>query len=147
MPWRNLWTILLPRCNIWMNSFDNSMYSQNLWCGLISLKDILIFLKSDMIEKQDIKNFSSWRSKSYASVVLCDFEVAFLGEWDDTHFCTFFYCVLLYRVLHNQRGMSSNFLSSIYQRYFVKACNFSIFNFFQYGIKFSFINCPSLMSS
>ena len=42
---------------------------------------------------------------SYASVVLSDSEITFLGERKDVTFHPF-----LFRVLHNWRSMSSNFL-------------------------------------
>ena len=72
-----------------MNSFDDSVDCQNLWCGSISLKSILIFPKNflnsrfDNVEKQSIINFSSYRSKYYATVVLDDSEATFLREGED----------------------------------------------------------------
>ena len=75
-------------------SLDESMHSQILWSyGLISPKTMLIFpenflnFRFDMVEKQNIVNLSSYRSKSYASVVLSYSEVNFLGEGEDAVFC------------------------------------------------------------
>ena len=51
------------------------MDGQNLWCGSISPKTVLIFPKNflnsrfDMVEKQSTIYFNSYRSKSYASIV------------------------------------------------------------------------------
>ena len=45
-------------------------------------------------DKQNTINFSNYSSKSYASVVLNDSEVNFLGEKEDAAFCQFLYCVL-----------------------------------------------------
>ena len=66
----------------------------------MSSKDVLIFpkyllnFKSDTIQKQTIINLISYSSKDYASVVLCDSEIALLGEWDDVVICPFLYCLL-----------------------------------------------------
>ena len=64
------------------------------------MKTVLIFPKNflnfrfDMVEKYSIVYFSSYRSKSYASAVLDDFEVTFLREEEDATFGTFLYCIL-----------------------------------------------------
>ena len=42
-----------------------------------------------MVEKQSILNLSSYSSKSYASVVLCNFKVTFLVEREEAAFCSF----------------------------------------------------------
>ena len=48
-----------------------------------------------MVEKLSIIDLSSYRSKSYASVVLSDSKVTFLGEGEDAAFCPFLNCILL----------------------------------------------------
>ena len=48
----------------------------------------------DLIEKQSIINFNSYSCMSYASVVLSDSEVTFLGERKDVTFHPFLLCVL-----------------------------------------------------
>ena len=64
------------------NSFNDSSLCLNLWC-VFSPKTILIFLNEflsfrfDNVSKQRIVYLSSYRSKSYASVVLCDPNVSF----------------------------------------------------------------------
>ena len=113
---------------------------------MISLKTILIFHKNfldfklDMIEKHI--NLSSHSSKSYyASVVLCDSEVASLREGEEgAAYHPFLYCVFVYRhgciigeVCHQ------NFSFLYFRKYFVKACSFSAFKFFQYCINSSFV--------
>ena len=40
-------------------------------------------------------NFNRYGSKSYAYVVLSNFEVNFLGKRDDATFCSSLYCVLI----------------------------------------------------
>ena len=64
------------------------------------MQTVLIFPKNflnfrfDMVEKQNIINFSSYRSKSYTYVVVGDFEVTFLREGEDAAFCPSFCCIL-----------------------------------------------------
>ena len=66
--------------------------------GLISSKIVLIFLQSflsfrlDMNENQGIINFSSYNSKSYASVVLRDSKVVLLKEEEDVASSLFLNC-------------------------------------------------------
>ena len=74
------------------NSFNELL--DRIWCcGSISLKPVLIFPKNflhfwfDAIEKQSIKNFSRYRRKSYASIVLDDSVVTFHGEREDATIC------------------------------------------------------------
>ena len=107
MPWRNLQTIVLPQdfLHILLQWFN-----ENLWsCGLISPKTILIFPKNfldfsfETVEKQSIIYLSSYISKWYASVVLSDFKVTFLGEGDDAAFCPFCYFILfIYNVAESK---------------------------------------------
>ena len=103
----------------WLEIFcaysDDSTNRQNLTsCGSISPKTVLIFPKnihnfrSNMIEKQVILNFSSYSSKSYASVVLWDSEVIVLGVSEEAAFYPFLAYVL--SVLYNRRNMSPYFL-------------------------------------
>ena len=96
--------------NIFFKSFDDLTDYQNLWCGLIFLKTILIFPKNflnfwfDTVEKQSIINLSSYRNKSYASVVLSDSKMTFLRKEDAS------FRPLLYWILYiNWRSQSSNF--------------------------------------
>ena len=64
----------------------NFAYSTLTSCGWMSPKAILIFPKifldfrSDTIEKPGIISPSNYENKSYASVVLSDSEVTFLGK-------------------------------------------------------------------
>ena len=46
-----------------------------------------------MVEKESIINLSIYSSKSYATVVLSNDEVAFLGEKEDAAFYTFLFCL------------------------------------------------------
>ena len=48
-----------------------------------------------MVEKQSIINLSSFSSKSYASVVLSDSKVTFIGEVEDATFCLILNCILI----------------------------------------------------
>ena len=73
-----------------MYSFDNLTDYQNLWgFGSFSLKGVLIFPKNfldvelDTIEKRNIINIRSYRSQSYASLVLSDSDVVFLEKEKD----------------------------------------------------------------
>ena len=99
-----------------------------------------------MIENHGIKNLSIYSSNCYGSVVLSNFEVAF-GEREDVAFCPLLYCVLL---INNNVGLKKYVIKfpcfPYFSRYFVEACSFTAFNFFQYFVKFSPINCQSLMS-
>ena len=95
-----------------MFSFDNLTNCQNLRsCRLISLKTILIFPKNfcnfrlDMIEKLNIINLSSYSSKSYASLVLSNSEVTFLGKGRMQLFIYFILVFCLNTLSHNQRDM------------------------------------------
>ena len=103
-----------------------------LW-GLISLKAVLIFPKnflnfrSDMIEKQDIINLSSYCSKNYPSVVLSDFEVTFLGERGGCSFLLFLYHVLF---MHNVTELKKYAVKFPCSPTFVKARTFSAFIIF-----------------
>ena len=79
-------------------SFGDLIDSQNLWSYvLISPKTILIFPKNfidfwfDTVEKQNIINLSH---ESYASIVLNNSQVAFLGKGEDAAFYLFISCVL-----------------------------------------------------
>ena len=112
MPWRNLWTIVLPL----HFSPTPSMIWQNLWgCGSISLKTVLIFTREflcfrfDTVEKDSIINLSNYNRKSYTSVLPSDSNVNFLGGKEDAPFDPFLYCIL-FLVLHKWRSISSNFL-------------------------------------
>ena len=42
-----------------------------------------------MIEKQSIINLNFYSSKNYASIILSDSEVTFVGEEEDAAFCPF----------------------------------------------------------
>ena len=124
MPWTNgeKYYDLETFCTYFSN---NSTDSQNLWCGSIVLKSILIFknnfldFRFDTIEKQGIINLSSYGTKSKACVVLSDSDVAFLGkrEWcslSSSSLLCFLYtqgCIIeeIYRQI---------FLSSIHQEQF-----------------------------
>ena len=101
----------LQRCclEIFCIYSDDSFYRQDLRCyGLISLKTFLLFpmsfsdFKSDAIEKQGIINLCKCSSKSYASVVLSDFKVTFLGEEEDAIFLHFSIVFCWYMALHDR---------------------------------------------
>ena len=92
-------------------SFNDSTDGQNLWgYGTISSKAILIFPKnflnfrSDMIEKRGIINVSSYRSKSYTSVVLCNSGVVCFREGRYRAFCPlcfgYIQCCIVNEVCH-----------------------------------------------
>ena len=112
-----------------------------LWCGLVSLKIVLIFLQNflnfrfNTIEKQSIINLSHSRSKSYAFVVLGDFEVTFLRDGKDVALSPSLYCILfIYFIVKWESSNSLIFHTS--WGYFIKACSFSAFNFCQYYAEF-----------
>ena len=68
-------------------------------------KNFLVFWL-DTIEKHII-NLGSYSSNSYASVVVSDSEVAFLGDKENAVLCLFIvFC--LYKALHNRRSTSSD---------------------------------------
>ena len=79
-----------------------------------------------------------WLRNSYsnASVILSDSKVAFLGEWKNV---CILYCVLFidHFAYSKKYGVKFSCLP-LFRRYFVKACSFSPFNFFQYSIKLFF---------
>ena len=75
------------------------MNSQNLWSGgSSSPKTVLIFPKNfldfrfDTVEKESIINLNSYRSKSYATVVLNDSEINFFEEEANVAFWQFLFC-------------------------------------------------------
>ena len=65
---------------------------------------------SDTFVKQGIVNVSSYSRKCNASVVLCDSEVAFLGERGGCSFSSIPLLFCLYIARHDRRSMSKNFL-------------------------------------
>ena len=113
---------------------------KKLWgFGAPPLNAVLIFPNNflnfglDTIEKQYIINLTSNSSKTSASLVLSDSKVAFFGEAVIVH--TFLYCVLFIDII--REVCRQIFLSSkLGGGYFVESDSFSVFNFFQYRIKF-----------
>ena len=108
-------------------------------------KNFLHF-RSDMTEKQGVINLSSYGSKSYASVVLCDFKVIFLGKGKMQPFIHFSILFHLH-TLHNWRSMYSNFL--IFYTWggiLLRAADFLLL-IFSTASSSSSINSPNLMSS
>ena len=100
---RLMWVILeIIICFLYsvFRRFDELLESIMLWIVFFP-KTILIFPKDflnsrfDTIAKQSIINLSRYRSKCYASVVLCDSEVTFLREGEDAVFCPSF-CFILF---------------------------------------------------
>ena len=93
-----------------------------------------------MVEKQSIIDLSSYSSKGYASEVLSDSEITFLGDWEDAAFCRFFF-FFFFSFFHYCISLSFILL------YFMEACSFSVFLgfFFLTVSSSSSINCPSLM--
>ena len=94
-----------------------------------------IFSASGQIWFRNIINLISSSSKSYDTVVLCDFEVTFLREMKDTAFRLFFCCVFytkLYKIEETCREIS---LSSI-----IWAFSFPSFIFFPCCVKFFLCN-------
>ena len=77
------------------------MNSHNvLGCEAISSKAVLVLknfldLRLDTVKKQNITNLSSFISTRYASVVLSDPEVIFLGEEKNANFIKFSIVVCL----------------------------------------------------
>ena len=92
MPWRNRRTKVLPGDFLHLLFKDSTDVQIFLRFWPISPEAILIspknFLnvKSDTIKKWGIVNLSSNSSDSYSFVVLCDSEVVFLREGEDTPF-------------------------------------------------------------
>ena len=135
--------------------FDDSTFCQNLWCcELIFPKAVLIFpkkflnFKLNRIKKQGIMNLCSYSSKSVASVVLSDSEVAYHGEEEDATFRPFLSFYFVYKQCCIIEGECRKmFLSFILQEEFVSACSFSAYNFFSTASSSSSVNCPNLMSS
>ena len=79
-----------------------------------------------MVLKKSIINLSSYRSKSYASVVLSDSEVTFLEDREVKTICSF-----LFSFVHRQRCIIEEVCHQISLSflYFVIVYNFSAFNF------------------
>ena len=77
------------------NSFDHSTDCQNLWINF-SENHFDFCRRIFSISGLSITNISSYCSKSYAFVVLSDFEVTFLSEGEDAAFCSSFYRIFLY---------------------------------------------------
>ena len=77
------------------------MDCQNLKCGSISSKNILIFpydflnFRFDAIQFQGTVNLSCYESRGYASVILDHHKVTFLGKREDATFCSSVYYVLV----------------------------------------------------
>ena len=104
IPWRNLRIIVLLQDILHVPT------------SMIQQKSVLIFplnileFRSDTIEKQGVRNLSSYSSKIYTSVVLCDSEVTFLRERRMQHFVHFSIAFGFYTALHNRRNTFKNFL-------------------------------------
>ena len=140
--------------NFCTNSFNDSTDCQNLWyCGLISLKIILIFptnfcnFRFDIVEKQSIINPSNYRSKSYASLVLGDSEVTFLREGEDAAFCPSLYCILfIYSITKLKKSL--NFLVfHTFGSILLRPAAFRLLSFISSTLSSSSVNCQSWMSS
>ena len=120
------------------------MDCQNLW-GCF-LKNFLNF-RSDMMEKQGIINLSSYSIKSYASVVLSDSRVTFLGERSMQPFIHFSFVYIQHCIIEEvclQIFLSSKLHGGIFSR----PAAFLHFIFFFNTVSSSFsINCPSLIIS
>ena len=77
------------------------MDSQNLWCGSISPKVILVLPKYFLnfrfyvVELQSIVDLGRQGSKGYTSVILGYSEVTFLVERDDATLCLYVSCVVV----------------------------------------------------
>ena len=151
---RNLWIIVLTQdfLHVLLQWFDEGSVSLKLrisfsknWSDFASE---FSYSRLNTIEKQSMINLTSNSSKSYASVVLSDFKVAFIGEGEDAVFFPFLSTVFsLCIFLHNQRSISSNSLvfhtsGGISLRLVV----FLLLIFFIIVLNSSFVNCPSLMS-
>ena len=113
MLWENLRTVVLPRDFTRTRSiFRWISVSMSFWND--SFESCSNFSKefsqwSDMIEKQRIINLSSNCNTNYASKVLSDTDVTFLGEGKDATFCPFL-SDCLYTALTDWRSMWSNFI-------------------------------------
>ena len=71
-----------------------------------------------MIEKQAIVNLCNYGGMSYASVVLSDSKIAFLGERMDEDFQPFFYCFVYIQCCIIKEVCCQILLSSIHQEFF-----------------------------
>ena len=63
-------------------------------CVCVCVTKNFLHFRSDIIQKQRIKNFSSHCGKSNVPVVLCDSEVPFLGEGKEATLRQFLHCIL-----------------------------------------------------
>ena len=115
----------------------------------ISSKAILIlpqdFLNFSFyaVESLNIVTLGRYGSKGYTSVVLCYFEVTFLGE---RSICL--YGLSVYTVLQYQSSMSSNFLVFRISGGISSRSSAFLFNIFLITTSYaSCVNCPSLMPS
>ena len=136
-------------------SFDDLTDCQNLWdCGAIPLKAALIFpmnfldFRLDIIEKQGIIILSRYRSKNYAFVVLRDSKVTLLRVREKykllsiclLHFVNRLHCIV-------GEVYCQSFFFANFSVYFIKACCFSLYNFFNISSSSSSLNLPSLIYS
>ena len=129
--------------------------SPNLWsCGSISLKIVLIFLVNflhfscDTFKKESIINLGSYRSKSYASVVLIDCKATFLREEGGYNL---FSISLLYFVYRQpciiEEGSYQISLYFTLLGGFRRDLQLFCFYLFSTSLSSSSVNCPSLMFS
>ena len=114
------------------------------------LKAVQIFSKDfldiglDTIGMKDILNLSSCGSKNNNSVVLSDFEVAFIGREDGAAVNR---VLFILSVADSKKNVVKSPCLLYFRRYFVVACSFSVFNSFSTASMFSSVNCSSLISS
>ena len=86
--------------------------------------------------KVRILNLCNYTSKSYASVVLSDSEVTFVGEGEDVAFYPFLYCVLFIDSVAYSKKYVIKFPCLTYLKYFIETYRFFVFPYFQHYIKF-----------
>ena len=96
MPWRNLWTVVLPWnfFRVLPRWFDEFSANEKLQIDFSENGSDFFNVWLDTTAKPGVINLWSYCSKSYASVVLRHSEVTYLEEREDTSFCPFHNCFL-----------------------------------------------------
>ena len=154
MPWGSLQIIVLPQ-GFCTNTFQYSMDCQNLWCRRsISLIATLVLplnflnFRFYAVEWQSIVDLSRYGSKGYTLVFLGYSEITFLGKRKMQPFVHQSIMFWSYSALQHRRSISSNFpIFYTFGGISSRIAAFLLLIFLCITSKFSYINCPSLMSS
>ena len=122
--------------NFWSFSFDDSTKNKSLWCWSISVETVQIFPKNfpnfrwDTTEKQEIVNLRTCNCNFFTSVVVIPSSPS-LRKGGIQLFVRF-PIVFFNRQMAKSKKIVAKFSCLYFRGYFIEACCFSSFNFFQY---------------